>query len=360
MNKYSILMNTLDTALSLKRGYGGETEARFVAWLVKQVSPTMIDGAGNIHIELGTSRTIFTAHTDSVHHEEGENKIRKTLTHWYGDGDALGADDGCGIALMLHMIAAGVPGRYVFFRGEECGGIGSSWLAENMPELLGRYDRAIAFDRAGLGDVITHQSGGRCCSDIFANALADALNVEGLMYLPDATGVYTDTAEFTNIIPECTNLSVGYDHQHGPNEELNLRHFLAVASVVTQIDWEALPTNRDPKAKEPRYSAWYSAIPTYASVGIRTWGEVLDNEGSEGEVLEAMLAIEAALDDNSFSKLLEIMAETIYPEDPDLARKHIRTKDLTEKMLLKALEDLDIYTVETVMLDLYDSMPATA
>lgn len=360
MNKFSTLMNTLDTALSLKRGFGGETEAKFVAWLVKQVSPTMIDGAGNIHVELGTSRTLFTAHTDTVHRNEGENKIRKTLTHWYGDGDALGADDGCGIALMLHMIAAGVPGRYVFFRGEECGGIGSSWLASEMPELLSRYDRAIAFDRAGLGDVITHQSGGRCCSDAFANALADAMNVDGLMYLPNTTGVYTDTAEFTRLIPECTNLSVGYDHQHGPKEELNLLHFLALASVVTEIDWEALPTARNPKVQESRY-AGHTNWGSKASL-LTDWPADTDDESysPDNEVIMAMDAIDNALNTRNFYELLNIMAEAIYPEDPDLVRKHVRTRDITEDMLLKALEDLNIYTVETVMLDLYDRLPVTA
>lgn len=369
MNEFTTLMNTLDTALSLKRGHGSETEARFVAWLSKQVCPTLIDGGGNIHVELGSSRTIFTAHTDSVHHEEGENKIRKTLTYWHAEGAALGADDGCGIALMLHMIAAGVPGRYIFFRGEECGGIGSGWLAAEMPQLLKRYDRAIAFDRAGLGDVITHQSGGRCCSDVFANALADAMNINGLMYMPDSTGVYTDTAEFTHIIPECTNLSVGYEHQHGDREELNLLHFVAVAEVVTKIDWEALPTSRDPKVKEPRYSRYGKAPAGSAATTAEfdNWmAGVYDTtaymyDPDEAEITDAAIgAVLAAMDDRDFRVLLDILSETIYPQDPALARKHIKISDLTNERLLVALESLEIDTVDTVMLALYDSMPVYA
>ena len=217
-----------------------------------------------------------------------------------------------------------------------------------------------AVGSAGLGDVITHQSGGRCCSDLFANALADALNVDGLMYLPDATGVYTDTAEFTGLVPECTNLSVGYAHQHGPQEELNLRHFLALASVVTQIDWEALPTTRDPKIREScynGYAGWGGKVPTF-----KDWPTVIGDEphSPDIEVLAAMDAIGEALDRGYYQDLIAIMAETIYPDDPELARKHIRTQNITETMLLKALEDLDIYTVETVMLELYDQLPVTA
>ena len=81
MAEFTTLMNTLETALSLKRGHGSVAEAMFVAWLSQQVTPTLIDGAGNIHVVIGKSRTIFTAHTDTVHRAEGVNKIRKTDTH---------------------------------------------------------------------------------------------------------------------------------------------------------------------------------------------------------------------------------------------------------------------------------------
>ena len=250
MAEFTTLMNTLETALSLKRRHGSVAEAMFVAWLSQQVTPTLIDGAGNIHVIVGKSRTIFTAHTDTVHRAEGVNKIRKTDTHWYGVEDPLGADDGCGVAILLHLISNNVPGRYIFFRGEECGGIGSKWLAGMMPEMLKQYDRAVAFDRANKDNVITFQGGSRCCSDTFADALAEELNKDGFMYMADDTGVYTDTAEFKGLIPECTNLSVGYAHQHGPNEEVDIRHLLALAAVAVNVNWETLPTERDPKGIE--------------------------------------------------------------------------------------------------------------
>jgi Peptidase family M28 len=283
--KYETLINTLHTALSLKRGHGSETEARFVAWLASQVTVDMIDGAGNLHVVVGESRTMFTAHTDTVHHGGGVNKILKLESRWHANGDALGADDGCGIALMMHMIAAGVKGRYVFFRGEECGGIGSRWLAEEMPELLCRYDRAIAFDRAGLGDVITHQAGTRCCSDTFAEALSDAMNTEGLMYSPSSGGVYTDTAEFVALIPECTNLSVGYQHQHGDKEETDIAHLKAMADVLVLIDWEALPTERDPVVEDDFYGAMDAkwSYPSRSRIVATTLSECIYDALVDGE-----------------------------------------------------------------------------
>lgn len=320
-----MLMKTLETALSLKRAHGSETEAGFVAWLCTIVSPTMIDGAGNIHVEVGESRTLFTAHTDTMHNSGGINRIRKTPTHWYADGDVLGADDGCGIALLVHMIRAEVPGHYIFFRGEEQCGIGASWLAENMKSMLSRYDRAIAFDRAGLGDVITHQSGVRGCSDAFAYALSEELSKDGLLYLPDTTGMYTDTAEMIGLVPECTNISVGYNHQHGVKEELNIHHFLSLAAVVTTIDWEALPTK----------------------------GATREDLNEYMDSLQEQLAVEAieAAIKGNFNPLLEIFSDLGYSDCPSEYRHP------TKRRLGFALEELEFgYPVASVMAALCEEL----
>ena len=251
----TVLLQTLGKALTMRRDHESYTEAEFVGWLVNRLPVSMIDSAGNVHVNLCTEpnhRTMFTSHTDSVHSGGGVNRVRVDGDYWRADGAALGADDGAGIALMCHMIERGVPGYYVFFRGEECGGIGSSWLAETMPELLADFDRAVAFDRAGSSDVITHQGRGRCCSDKFAQALSDALNDQGQLYMPCDGGVYTDTAEFIHIIPECSNLSVGYKSQHGDREEQNIPFLIALADSLVKIDWDALPVDRDPKKREPK------------------------------------------------------------------------------------------------------------
>jgi hypothetical protein len=200
---------------------------------------------------------MFTAHTDTVHHVGGPNEVRLDVqahrTYWRaGEGACLGADDGAGVALMMHMLEAQVPGYYVFFRGEESGGTGSRWLADNMAHTLTDLDRCVSFDRADYADVITHQGGGRCCSDAFAAALADALTDfdRNLMYLPCNGGVFTDSANLTHIIPECTNLSVGYKHQHGDGEWQDITHLTAMAAQIVAFDWDTLPTARNPKVKE--------------------------------------------------------------------------------------------------------------
>lgn len=202
---------------------------------------------------------LFSAHLDSVHWIEAGPRQPVDFDANLGlaltvEKQPLGADDATGVWLLTRMINDGVPGVYVFPRGEEKGGIGSSLLADHHAEWLSQFDYAIAFDRRGTGDVITHQSCGRCCSDSFAKSLAAALNEFGLCYAPCDGGVFTDTANWIEHIPECVNLSVGYDHEHSADELQDVEHAQALLNAVLNIDWEALPVVRKPGP--PDYSEY--------------------------------------------------------------------------------------------------------
>lgn len=222
-----------------------------------------------VMIEVGEgSKTLFTSHVDTVHSYAGRQEIdfdhelglMMRAGGAVGYGECLGADDGAGIWLMLEMIDAGLKGVYLFFYGEERGGIGSSLLAEQSPMFLKRFERAVAFDRKGTTDVITHQGMGRCCSDNFATALADALNsVADLQMAPDNGGVFTDTANFTHLIPECTNISCGYEGAHSAAEYLDTNYLVTLRDALLCVDWESLPTERTPE--KDRWDDYYA---TYA------------------------------------------------------------------------------------------------
>jgi hypothetical protein len=157
-----------------------------------------------------------------------------------------------GIWLAQEMITARVPGIYVFHRGEECGGLGSTWLAQNAPSWFAQFDAAIALDRAGYEDVITHQGGQRCCSDEFAKSLAMAI---GGNFKPCDRGVFTDTANYVDLIGECTNLSVGYFKQHGPMEHTNLSFAASLRDALVKADWASLVFKRQPGEADPDW-AW--------------------------------------------------------------------------------------------------------
>jgi len=327
----TVLMQTLHYALSRRRVAGSICEARFTAWLANCCAVTMIDGAGNLHIDARkdkTHRTMFTAHTDTVHSTGGTNAIRYDVTQgmWHADkGHALGGDDGAGIALMVHMLDAGVPGYYVFFRDEESGGIGSHWLASTMHALLKDFDRCVSFDRAGYHDVITHQAGGRCCSETFAEALATALTRDdmSLVYVPDAGGVFTDSANMAQAIPECTNISVGYANQHGDREWQDVGFLQILARQVAAIHWDSLPTERDPRLDEypqPHTSMKWSDTP--ATGKIDDFDEYVADSLSD-----------AATGDPA--ALRAIVAEHLLPGQPEMARRHIDT----QRVMARAYEE---------------------
>jgi hypothetical protein len=209
------------------------------------------DEWGNYFYKVGESRSIFAAHLDTVSKEWGN------VTHLF-DGNliktdgktTLGADDKAGITILLWMIQNNVPGLYYFFIGEEVGCIGSGNAAK-FGFFSGNYDRIISFDRRDVSSIITFQSSSRCCSDDFADALCKELNqTRKMSYKKDTGGVYTDSAEFTHLIPECTNVSVGYYKEHTTNESQDIIHLTNLAEACVHVDWEKLPTKRDPKTHE--------------------------------------------------------------------------------------------------------------
>jgi len=374
MNKKSTLYKTLKYALGLKRPHKSQTNIDFTNWLATAMpecvwDKSFIDACGNLHVDYRTEsrhRTLFVSHVDTVHKVEGKNNITMTATKWSACGAPLGADDGAGIALLMHMMHEGVNGYYIFTQGEEVGGIGAKYVAKNYPDLLAEFDRAIAFDRRGIDSVITHQGWSRCCSDVFAQELSDALNVDGhtdvMMYSPDDSGVYTDTAEFVDIIPECTNISVGYDREHSEFESLDLVHYEQLSKQVLLIDWDALPTSRDPSVHE---SKWDQSDYTYGGYTYN-WDKTTDNSFSYGKDMMSykecfMADVQDALLDAQIGMcdfLLELMAEAVYPEDVGMAIKMIDRSRMTDDWISEALARAWVEDPDTLLIDLFDSVYA--
>jgi len=215
---------------------------------------------------------LFCSHIDTVHRDvAGKAALDEADVHqvplydegldmyYKEDGQPLGADDGAGMWLLMEMIDAKVPGTYIFHRGEECGGIGSSGMAKDHEEWLARFKWAIAFDRRGDSDVITEMFSGKVCSQEFALGLCAALNEHGFKYIPDDTGSFTDTANYRKIIPECCNVSVGYDSEHTKDETLDVTHLRNLRDAMISIFQSGdvvLPVVRDKDAVD--YARQYS------------------------------------------------------------------------------------------------------
>lgn len=363
--KLKLAMTVLDRALTTKRPHGDASTAKFCAWLYKLLPETQswIDGCGNMHVDMrqGDSRSLFVAHVDTVHHKGGRNKVIKTEKKWSANGAPLGADDGVGCAVLVHMIHSGVPGYYVFTQGEEVGGIGAKYLANTMPGLLEQFDRAIAFDRRATYSVITHQGwNGRCASDTFGEALSAALCERGMLFMPDDTGVYTDTAEFTDYIGECTNISAGYDMEHSDRETLDMDHFRALCKAVVKLEWESLPTVRKPGEVEVVKSLvidkWYDRDDDDGRVPFM-WSDDFDDfkyKTAEFD-LDLMNALEDAFDGNKRS-LVSMIAAAASPASPRVAERQIDQRLITESFLAGMLQDAQCMDTDTLLMSAFDEI----
>lgn len=208
------------------------------------------DEFGNYFITISNNdgsfpEVAFMAHHDTVHFNGGFQTVETTLdTAYTPEGDCLGADCTTGLWIILEMIEAEVPGIYIIHGGEEVGCLGSSGMVASKQSWMEYAKAAISFDRYGTKSVVTHQMSYRTCSDEFADSLIDILD---LGMEKDKHGVFTDSNEYRDDIPECTNLSVGYEKQHTKYETQDLDFLRVLVPALIEADWSKLVIKRDPK-----------------------------------------------------------------------------------------------------------------
>jgi hypothetical protein len=304
--KYNI--NDLVEMLSYRRAARSEGEEKFISKYIDSVAGMKSDSYGNRYIAVGSGDTIFSCHTDTVHHntqikntpdieyiydtfgeptekylESASNtksNVRQKVNvkgKWAfkTDGDVLGADDGTGCWLCLNMLHK-TPGLYIFHRDEETGGRGSKFFAENNRKIIEGYKKIISFDRKDYTDVITHQQGKRCCSDEFAMALSKEI---GGMF-PTDKGVFTDSANYTYVIPECTNISIGYFSGHTQDESQDLVFADSLLKRLISVNWTSLPVVK----KIEKTVSWSGDWNNYGYEGLwgRPWNNFSDSYSLDG------------------------------------------------------------------------------
>lgn len=254
--------------LRYRRPHLSKTERKFINRFLWPLGGSF-DGYGNYRLQIGEApRVMWCAHTDTVHKTGGKQAIaaRDGVVCLHSSetvSNCLGADNTAGVWILCELIRAKVPGLYVFHRGEELGRLGSEWIAKNDPALLDGIDIAIAFDRRSTGSVITHQWNGRTCSGAFARSFIDAT---GLNLALDDGGTFTDTASYSDILSECTNISVGFDHEHSRRETLNVAYLSTLRDALLRADWSKLVVDRKPGEDDPWTDRWsnygpYSSTP---------------------------------------------------------------------------------------------------
>lgn len=225
------------------------------------------DNFGNYYKYIGESNTMFASHLDtackhvsSVKHVEEDGYIKT-------NGETiLGADCKAGVTIMLEMIDNNIPGLYYFFIGEEVGCKGSKWVSSEMKNgYLNEFNikKCISFDRRGTKSIITHQGDLKTASDEFANSLIEEFGKNGLEMEIDRGGFCTDSLQFVDIIPECTNISVGYYDEHRTHEKQDISFLIKMTQACIKINWETLNISRDESIEEYLeydYSDYYEQI----------------------------------------------------------------------------------------------------
>lgn len=245
--------------LSYCRPAGSKAERKFINRYIRPLG-VVEDDYGNLLKQVGQSEVMWSCHTDTVHRRPGRQtvKVVDDIASAVGN-NCLGADCTTGVWLMIEMIRAGVSGLYIFHRDEEIGGRGSDHIARKTPQLVEGIKYAIAFDRFGLTSVITHQWGGRTCSDAFGRSLIAEL---GLPMALDDGGTFTDTANYSDLVGECTNISVGYRRQHCDNETQDLAFADLLREQLIRFDESTLVSQRSPGEVEPYdgylYGSYYN------------------------------------------------------------------------------------------------------
>jgi hypothetical protein len=238
----------IKSMLEYRRPAWSQSEESFIARFIDSVSGMYSDDYGNRLLISPGSKVMISVHTDSVHRTDGKQKIALSsngivsLSGKEKTSNCLGADDCSGIYAALRMIEAGVKATFVFHRNEEKGGMGSHWLARNYPQWLEAFDVCLALDRRGTQDIITAQKWSKCASEEFASSLATQLD----MGHQESDGIFTDSANYVDLIPECSNLSIGYRNEHSRWETLDLNYLEAVIQRLIQVDWNGLEIARVP------------------------------------------------------------------------------------------------------------------
>jgi hypothetical protein len=236
--------------LSFRRPAGSKSERKFIERFLLPLGLQQ-DDLGNLYRRIGTAPVLWSSHTDTVHTQGGIQLLRLSngiVTQDDKQSNCLGADCTAGVWLMTEMVRANRPGLYIFHRAEEVGGKGSEYIARHRPDILKGIDYAVAFDRRGNHSIITHQFGGRCCSEAFAASLSDAL---GMAHGSDSGGSFTDTANYTDLIGECSNLSVGYMNEHTKQESLDFNYLQSLRDSLMRLDATALVSARKPGEVDP-------------------------------------------------------------------------------------------------------------
>jgi hypothetical protein len=246
----------------------------------------IVDAAQNIEATRrydyeGTETLVaINAHTDTVQGaaDKGITLGGGALYNWIRDefvsnGDMIGGDDKCGIAVALCLARyTDLPMKIVFTAGEERGGIGMKALRK---EAWDGVSFCFTVDRMHGNDIISVYCGGTCAPKEFVNEfIRIAETYAGVKYV-DTAGSWADTATISDFVP-AVNLSAGYYNPHTSNDLIKCdemyKTMLAVkAAIEHKSELEAAIASAPANWKRSRVAPVTTTY-AYGGGGYGAWG----------------------------------------------------------------------------------------
>jgi hypothetical protein len=144
-------------------------------------------------------------------------------------------------------------------------------------------------------------------------------------------------------------------------------HYAQLSAAVIAFDWDSLPVVRDPRIKDDLHSSgsWWQEYNTYTTHSAAAANTPLgwDDEDDTYDWLQSRWRREDALDavlDAQYGytqQLAQMVAESVYPEDVELAIKHMNFKLLDPTTLDDAFEAIDHgEDIDLVLGTLFDAL----
>jgi len=194
------------------------------------------DEFGNLFINIGESKILFSAHLDT--YSKNVEKIKHVIDNNFlktDESTILGGDNRVGCAILINMINNNIPGNYYFFCGEEVGRLGSEYHNSKISE--DKYLLAITFDRKEIGSICNYQRGIKLANDKLVDFLMSELNKTGYNFFKDNFGLSCDTYSFNKKVNNCLNISTGVYDEHKVTERVDINFYKSIFNISTKIDW---------------------------------------------------------------------------------------------------------------------------
>ena len=196
------------------------------------------DDCGNIYATKGTADIFpcYAAHVDTVHANRPSVTIgvdNGNLKAFDDQGEqwGVGGDDRAGVWLAFRMLESIGACKAVFFRMEECGGIGAS--NANM-DWFSDCAFVCEADRSGYGGIATSIMGTDLCCDDFVSEL---LQHTGRFETRAVDGAFSDVIALVEngIGCPCCNVETGYHESHTRSEYIDLEELDKVSNIMYTI-----------------------------------------------------------------------------------------------------------------------------